>query len=312
MTAIFESYAGQVAPIEFHYWNSSDPFLMFNVDENLARADYYAQGYVPSFRYDGRYIQDLFTPYEAFYDFYRWAVDSLLAIPSPLRINIDQYPSSNWDSVYVSFDIVAVDSIIDDTTPDLHLAVVEERHRYAYPIGRWDYAFRDMLPDGDGEVISLQKGDSLHFDWAYLIDSVYNLDAIVTTIWVQNDPDESVENPEMRSKVLQAACAKLPDIASVEGDTPARVWLGQNAPNPFTTETAIAYNLGRASQVRLAVYSPTGRLVTVLADGQREPGSYSAMWDGRDRFGSEAASGVYYYKLDTGKVTRTGRMVLLK
>jgi hypothetical protein len=296
-----------------HYWNTSDPFYAFNLEENLARKAYYGVSYVPSFRYDGRYIQDLFTPYEAFYQFFRWTLDSLVTVPSPVRINIDQYPSEDWDSVYVGLDVVAVDSIIDDTTPDLYLAVVEERHRYAYPVGRWDYSFRDIVPDGDGEVITIQKGDSLHFDWTYVVNSIFNLDAILTTVWVQNDPDTTVLDPEARSKVLQSASAKVVDVAGITaGDAPSAIWLGRSFPNPFATLTRIGYALGSAGKVRLSVYAPTGRLVARLVDGEAGPGSHAATWDGRDCLGNQVGSGMYYYKLEAEGVSRTGRMVLLR
>ena len=310
---IFESYAGQVAPIEYHYWPSGDPFYAFNPTEILARKTYYSASYVPTFRYDGRYVQDLFTPYGAFYEFFRWTIDSLLTIPSPVRIDIDQYPSEDWDSVYVSLDVVAVDSIIDDTTPDLYLAVVEERHRYPYPVGRWDYAFRDMVPDGDGEVITIQKGDSLHFNWACEIDSIFNLDAILTTVWVQNDIGATVVNPAARGKVLQAASSRVMDVAGIAaGDAPSAVWLGRSSPNPFGGHTTISYALGRAGKVRLSVYDPAGRLVSRLVDAEAEPGIHAAAWDGRDASGNRVASGVYYYELEALNEVRTGRTVVIR
>jgi hypothetical protein len=234
-------------------------------------------------------------------------------VPSPIRIDLDQIPSEDWDSVYVSFDVVAVDTIIDDTSPDLYLAVVEKNHRYPYPVGRWDYSLRDMVPNGNGVAITIQKGDSLHFEWAYRCTTLYNQDAILTTIWVQNDTDESVIDPLARGKVLQAASARVMDVSSVAGgETPARVYLGQNAPNPFTSETRIGYGLNRAGPVRLSVYDPAGRLVAHLVEGNHEPGLYSAAWNGRDRFGQDVGSGVYYYKLETECISRTGRMVRLK
>jgi hypothetical protein len=280
------------------------------------RVSYYGVNYVPHFRYDGKKISDLFgtnPAYPEFFSFFRHTLDSLLTIPSPYRINLEQYPSADWDSVYVSFDVVAVDTIIDDTTPDVYLAVVEDHHRYDFPVGRWDYAFRDMVPDGDGEVITIQKGDSLHFDWAYPIDAVYNLDAIITTVFIQNDPDGSVINGKMRNKVMQAAQALVVDVAGVAiGDTPSVLYLGKSSPNPFTSETSVAYSLGEAGRVRFSVYSATGQLIKTIVDSDMVPGTYSARWDGRDNGGREAGSGMYYYRLEFRDQTRNGRMVLLR
>lgn len=303
-----------MAPIEIHYWGG-DPWYLYNSPDITVRKNYYKVTYVPHFRYDGKKIQDLYgtgPAYPEFFQFFRQTLDSLLAIPSAYRINLDQYPSEDWDSVYVSFDVVAVDTLIDDTTPDVYLAVVEQYHTYT-GYGEWDYSFRDMVPDGDGEVISIQKGDSLHFDWAYPISSIFNLDAIITTVWVQNDPDTSVADGKMRNKVMQAASAKVVDVSGIAvGDAPGAVWLGQSAPNPFASQTTISYALGKAGDVRLSVYSPTGQLIARLVDGAAEPGIHTVTWDGRDSSGREVASGLYFYQLDALNEVRAGRMVVIK
>jgi hypothetical protein len=41
-------------------------------------------------------------------------------------------------------------------------------------------------------------------------------------------------------------------------------------------------------------------------------GEYETRWDGRDDRGALAASGVYFYRLESGRFTQTRRMVLLK
>jgi hypothetical protein len=314
---VFDEYAGQVAPIEWHFWGG-DPFYTFTwaTADIQARSAYYGGwDYVPHFRYDGKKISDLFGTnpnYPEFFIFLRNTLDSLLTIPSPYRINLQQSFSADWDSVYVIFDVVAVDTIIDDTTPDLYLAVVEKYHTYP-GYAEWDYSFRDMKPDGDGEMITIQKGDSLHFNWAYPINAIYNLDGVITTVFVQNDPDASVINPKMRNKVMQSASALATNVSGVSiGDTPSVVWMGQAAPNPAASGTRIAYALGMAGKVRLSVYAPTGQLVTRLVDAEHEPGSYSAAWDGRDGGGNRVSSGMYYYKLDALGEVRTGRVVILK
>ncbi|MCH7679036.1 T9SS type A sorting domain-containing protein, partial [candidate division KSB1 bacterium] len=74
---------------------------------------------------------------------------------------------------------------------------------------------------------------------------------------------------------------------------PVTFRLKQNYPNPFNPETAIQYHLPKTSEVRLIIYNLAGQLVTHLVDEQQHPGVYSVMWDGKDQFGNDVASGVY-------------------
>jgi hypothetical protein len=329
LEAFFDAHAGQVVPLMYHTWwpFGSDPFYGFNPYDVQARINFYDPPgitYTPSFRYDGKKSGlgvDLFGTPPDYPEFFAWldqAVDSLAAFPSPIRISInDQYLSNDSDSVYVSFDVIAEDSIIYEPTPVLWMAVVQETYAYPFIAGGVDstgkYAFRDMQP-GSGQLISIQKGDSLHFDWAYTFNkTVYKPNDMITAIWVQNEVDPNIPG-KWRNKVLQAASGYVLSRASVAGgdEVPGRIWLGQNAPNPFASGTTIAYSVGRVGKVRLSVYAATGQLVTHLVDGYSEPGSHTATWNGLDRFGRGVGSGMYYYRLETPNGSRSGRMVFLK
>jgi FlgD Ig-like domain len=92
----------------------------------------------------------------------------------------------------------------------------------------------------------------------------------------------------------------------------AQTALGQNHPNPFNPTTTIGYSVAEAGPVLLDVYDAAGHLVRRLVDGVRGVGSHTATWDGRDDSGSAAGSGLYFYRLEVGKVTETRKMVLLK
>jgi flagellar hook assembly protein FlgD len=62
----------------------------------------------------------------------------------------------------------------------------------------------------------------------------------------------------------------------------------------------------------LAIYDVRGHLVRALVDGDRAPGAYRIVWNGRDDLGRPAASGVYFYRIEAGEFRETKRMVLIK
>ena len=88
------------------------------------------------------------------------------------------------------------------------------------------------------------------------------------------------------------------------GATPVRTELSAT-PNPFGGRTMISYALPRTGDVSLVVYDAVGRPVQTLASGRREAGRYNATWDAHN-----AAAGVYFYTLTSGKASITRKLVL--
>ena len=70
--------------------------------------------------------------------------------------------------------------------------------------------------------------------------------------------------------------------------------------------TVIELSLPVASDYSLTIYNVTGQVVETFS-GSGEAGYQTIEWDASDN-----ASGVYFYKLTTGKFTDTKKMVLLK
>jgi hypothetical protein len=88
--------------------------------------------------------------------------------------------------------------------------------------------------------------------------------------------------------------------------------LEANVPNPFNPATTIRYQIAEAGRVTLRVYDVSGRLVRTLADRSQVAGPHEARWNGTDDAGRPVASGVYFYRLQSGDFSQTRRMVLLK
>jgi len=297
----------QVVPLRYHMnWpNASDPGYLYNPVELTGRRSFYGVNYVPQFRFEGKALQDPsdFGTEEQWYTYFQNTVDSLAAIPSPLRIEVDQWQTV--DSIFASIDVIADDTISFNT--DLYWIIGETWVRM-FPNGKQYWTVRDFVPGATaGESISLAlPGDSVHVEFAVAYnDSAYHRDRMLGSVFVQRTGTK---------KVQQAWTGVIPEIdTGVEGaDAPLRIVLDRNVPNPFNPTTSIGYALDRDGKVRLSVYAPTGRWVTDLVDDHLGAGSYTATWDGRDGRGKDVGSGVYYYRLETEKTTLTEKMTLIR
>jgi len=102
------------------------------------------------------------------------------------------------------------------------------------------------------------------------------------------------------------------DVARSEEDIPATLALGQNHPNPFNPKTVLSFANPRAGRVRLELFDVRGRAVTVLVDEELPPGMHDAIWDGRDRSGKAAPSGVYLARLTADGEVRTRKILLAR
>ncbi len=81
----------------------------------------------------------------------------------------------------------------------------------------------------------------------------------------------------------------------------------QNYPNPFNPTTTISYSLPFSSKVKLDVYNEIGQKVATLVNGEITAGLHSV-----DFNGSSLASGIYFYRIQTGNFIEVKKLILLK
>ncbi len=93
---------------------------------------------------------------------------------------------------------------------------------------------------------------------------------------------------------------------------PSSASLKANYPNPFNPSTTISFELGEASNVEIVIYNLKGQIVQKLVSEPYTAGAHSVIWNGTDFMGNPVSSGVYYYKMSSGKFSSTRKMILMK
>lgn len=96
------------------------------------------------------------------------------------------------------------------------------------------------------------------------------------------------------------------DIADAER-IPGGFSLSQNYPNPFNPSTRIEFNLPERERVALRVFNVMGEEIATLAEGTMEEGRHSFVFDAKG-----LSSGVYFYRLETGRSIISRKMVIMK
>lgn len=114
---------------------------------------------------------------------------------------------------------------------------------------------------------------------------------------------------------VKSSQIQLEDLIAYE--IPAETELLRNYPNPFNPETWIPYHLSEDANVSLTIYDVNGALVRDIDVGHQTAAKYDTRskaiyWDGRNLFGEQVASGIYFYSLSAGDFSATRKMVILK
>jgi len=101
-------------------------------------------------------------------------------------------------------------------------------------------------------------------------------------------------------------------IEKISSVIPESFSLHQNYPNPFNPATKIKFDIPSVGQrhafdTRLIIYDILGKEVATLVNEQLQPGIYSVEFNA-----ANYPSGIYYYKLESGTLIETKKMILIK
>jgi len=101
----------------------------------------------------------------------------------------------------------------------------------------------------------------------------------------------------------------ISSVTSIENDitNPVEYKLNQNYPNPFNHRTTIEFTIPKSEFITLKIYSICGQEFLTLISDNLTPGNHKFNWDA-----SGFASGVYYYKIETGSFNQIKKLLLIK
>jgi hypothetical protein len=165
----------------------------------------------------------------------------------------------------------------------------EERIRFAAAGG--------LIENQDEILVTLHVEVSEDF-----VDSMHTEIAIDYLRWNEEFPVMNGSIEVLHMSLFAGEDALLPVVFA----------LHQNYPNPFNPSTRIRFDIPDQSFVRLAVYDILGRQVRLLVEKDHDPGFHEVLWDGRDEYGREMSSGVYFYQIHAGAFHKNAKMIVVK
>ena len=288
-----------VTCIRYHVWwpSSGDPFYQANIAENTARTNYYSVSGVPNARVDG--IINAGSNYAMWGNFIRGRA----VVDAPVRLELQGSYAPPNGMVRVLGE--ATDFL---SYSDLRLFVILTEDEIFYAAKYYNQTMRDMIPTSSGDpCYLLSPGDTLLREYNYVVDGAWDGSKVNVVVVLQDYATR---------EVLQVASDRITALGVEEGlardSRPVHLALSSGYPNPFKDRTQMEYTVPSAGHVEIRVYDSAGNLVRTLLSGTVSAGTYVERWDGRDDFGRELASGVYFSRLSFGGEARVSRVSLIR
>ena len=176
----------------------------------------------------------------------------------------------------------------------------------------WDYIVVTPVEDY-GDVLFLYK---INGNWTIPENLAYQLpfssggakividiENNLYVIWGYGEP-----SPDPTGEVYYSSHNKITSVINEKDSLTVEDFaLYQNYPNPFNPLTTIVFSIVKKEKVILEVYDLLGQKVKLLLNDEIEKGRYKINFNSLG-----LSSGIYFYKLSTGRNSITKKMVILQ
>ena len=183
------------------------------------------------------------------------------------------------------------------------------------PTNQWTFVavFYDY---GAGKVYMWNDSSQVPVDTLDFHQEYFSNDApLAIGSWYSSDPSSPsakdfegrIDDVRIGTTIDQILPSATKVIERNRVSSPHYFYLKQNYPNPFNNQTVIKFGLARDVHVCLDIYDLLGQKVKKIIDQDMRAGNYSFSVNTEN-----LSSGIYFYHLQAGNFSSTGKMTLLK
>lgn len=123
------------------------------------------------------------------------------------------------------------------------------------------------------------------------------------------DNSDSTKRYSVLTDTAGRYSVKLPTSVLLTDARPAEFELAQNYPNPFSTSTAISYDLNTRADVQVTIYDILGREIKRFSMSDQAAGTHGIIWDGTNNYGETVSKGVYFCQLQARGESKIRKMI---
>jgi len=174
-----------------------------------------------------------------------------------------------------------------------------------------DFIVSDSTGDGHIRVINIRNFwgdiDTVAFDY-YSLEPVDAELAFLATntvcLWLVDQSGNQLDPPVFDCVAIEygeIAADPLPD------GVPREFAISSTYPNPFNSTLSIGYDVPKEASISIGVYDLMGRHVATIFDGSQTAGRHTVQWNAND-----AATGVYFVRLETPQSALTRKVLLIR
>jgi len=265
------------------------------------RINYYGVESFPTSIFDGVNIHGGGNENSSIYSTLLPLFEDRAATKTAMSLNVED---ANRDDYALNVTVMQ-DGQIPEGDFKLHVAVNEFGIQQAWQNQtELNYVNRTMAPTHFGTNLDFVDGVAVA-EVEFFNELAWNLDNCEVVVFVQNNDTK---------EIWQATKFPMTDLnpVSAENNAPEMELKLGNYPNPFNPTTTISFNLPTAGDVSLEIFNAKGQKVNTLINEAKAAGEHSIVWNGTDDRGGELSTGVFFYKIKSGRFTSTKKMILLK